>query len=87
MSYTKHYTGTKTQRMEQARIDAREYLGLARYRELSKAIRNLYEAHGSRGLAKWYPFYTSMAGLHGAPARAIALTALRYATKRAKAHL
>lgn len=77
MSYMVRYEGTKEERMQQALADAVSYLGDDLYdRVMYQLVLSIKHA-GKRALAKQYAFALEWVGLRGAPARAMALEALR----------
>lgn len=77
MSYTIKYDGTKEERMHAALIDAYEYLGDELYGKVMYQLTLAISHAGKRALAKQYAFALEWVGLRGAPARAMALEALR----------
>ena len=77
MSYTINYTGSKAENMAKALNDAIDYMGVERFDLIMDMFKNVCELNGIRNLAITYAYYTGMVGLRGAPARAMALHAIR----------
>ena len=77
MSYIIHYSGTKEQKMVKALDDARDYLGQETFNKVVKTMGLMLQEEGVRFFVKRYAFVLSFAGIQGAPARAIALLAIR----------
>lgn len=77
MSFIIHYSGTKEQKMAKALDDARDYLGQETFNKVVKTMGLMLQEEGVRFFVKRYAFVLSFAGIQGAPARAIALLAIR----------